>query len=842
MDFRTCPACRASVLDDDAEDCPFCGASMSGRPSARPAAAPAARTGSAPSAPASVPADGGGPATPKRPAATSQQRSGPSTTDSDDPFEVDTRAVVRAPQVSPKPAKGRMLRVVCPMCETPGFISPPLAGKDVKCCNPKCLMPIFTAPKPEAPPVVDEPSRRMAGTLFVASAVVLIGIVGAALYVFLLKDQGPTAPAPSSNLAGSELPGGETEASGTSTPPEKIEAPPPPPIPLSEVRETSLVEIEKAAQQRQNNRSKPYGRRLAAEAFAQLGLIDGAREQLEDMRRVQGYVPFYEVEPLVGIAASLQQRGDSAAAAAALEEALSKADFPQHGRESLSAACALATGLAAAGRTDEARRVALGVNAAGARGQIVVLWRSAIDSGTLDFDTPARRPYLANMPAAQWIAVTQSLCDQGHADQALQWAQSADDAAVRDNALAAWAAGVARADPSPTTVPPATVAGLLDSLTPAGQARVWAALADAVRGRGDAEATSRCLSRAAAALEQLPVSEPLMLPSLKAIYDSEGQPRAGLPDPADLRSAALAAIDLAQLHAEAGNTDAAAGFMRHAMAYLRGSAPSPAATQTLLDECERDRAGIESRLKSALGIEPGRLFYAFNRYRKQCGVLHEQATARFDLQVELLRRAAGFGLTQAAWEEAAARERESDPTRREPYFDTLLPGTVAVRAQVQRQPELAKQVQGALGGRALRTDPRDVLAVQFPAAVESGRYPRAADLLRVYQQQEPGDYYTSQLQVLRAVSRLIAAGRQESALELVQAVGDPLAREDAVLLIAAAAVRDGRHSDLWRRRSELGLSATEIASLYRGFVMGLALRGAETAPLAEVTGRRGEPQ
>ena len=36
MEFRTCPACQASVLEDDVEDCPFCGASMSGKPAAKP--------------------------------------------------------------------------------------------------------------------------------------------------------------------------------------------------------------------------------------------------------------------------------------------------------------------------------------------------------------------------------------------------------------------------------------------------------------------------------------------------------------------------------------------------------------------------------------------------------------------------------------------------------------------------------------------------------------------------------------------------------------------------------------------------------------------------------------
>ena len=42
MDFPVCPSCRQSVIDDDAVDCPFCGASMKAKPGAKPTPKPAA--------------------------------------------------------------------------------------------------------------------------------------------------------------------------------------------------------------------------------------------------------------------------------------------------------------------------------------------------------------------------------------------------------------------------------------------------------------------------------------------------------------------------------------------------------------------------------------------------------------------------------------------------------------------------------------------------------------------------------------------------------------------------------------------------------------------------------
>src|SRR5262249_55066482 len=45
-DLPSCPSCGQSVLDDDVDECPFCGASMSGRPSSKSAAKSAPQPGS----------------------------------------------------------------------------------------------------------------------------------------------------------------------------------------------------------------------------------------------------------------------------------------------------------------------------------------------------------------------------------------------------------------------------------------------------------------------------------------------------------------------------------------------------------------------------------------------------------------------------------------------------------------------------------------------------------------------------------------------------------------------------------------------------------------------------
>src|SRR5580658_7067153 len=106
MDLPSCPSCRQSVLDDDAEVCPFCGAPMKGgapapgtRASARPAAAPPRPT--ARPEPKSTPAPATKPATPTSTAAAPSK--------SAKPTSVTPASAARSTSRPAKPVKGKAL-------------------------------------------------------------------------------------------------------------------------------------------------------------------------------------------------------------------------------------------------------------------------------------------------------------------------------------------------------------------------------------------------------------------------------------------------------------------------------------------------------------------------------------------------------------------------------------------------------------------------------------------------------------------------------------------------------------------------------------------------------------
>ena len=124
----TCPSCGQSVLDDDAVNCPFCDASMKGKPGAKPAPQAAKPSASAAAA--------------KKAAASEKAKAA-----DDNPFGTDSPTTSRkAIQLLAKPGKGKLHRIVCPMCEAPGFCEKAAAGKYVRCPSETCPMPFFTAP------------------------------------------------------------------------------------------------------------------------------------------------------------------------------------------------------------------------------------------------------------------------------------------------------------------------------------------------------------------------------------------------------------------------------------------------------------------------------------------------------------------------------------------------------------------------------------------------------------------------------------------------------------------------------------------------------------------------
>ena len=275
----------------------------------------------------------------------------------DDPFAVDTSAAKKAIPLRPKPTKGRTYKVVCPMCETAGYTSPKSGGREVRCCNSECLVPLFTAPEVKRQQPLEEPvSQGPAKGLLAAAAAVLVALIAGGTWHFLSSDDGNGLPAgPTAGMNGgnaNQHPDEDepkNQPAGGDANPDELATP-------AEIRRTALETMVESSVQRDDNRRKSFCRRLTAEAFAVGGDVDGARKQLKLMGRLPTAVRYYRIQPLVEIAWKELEAGDGDAAGKTLDRAFALADrLPNRGRSRLDFVIELAVALAAVGRSAEAQ-------------------------------------------------------------------------------------------------------------------------------------------------------------------------------------------------------------------------------------------------------------------------------------------------------------------------------------------------------------------------------------------------------------------------------------------------------------------------------------------------------
>lgn len=840
MDFRTCPACKASVLEDDAVDCPFCGASMSGKPSAaKPKASPPAAAGGA----KPVPAGASAAAKPSPAAAGAKPPARPGTrptaaekpADDDNPFDIDPNALRKSTPMLPKAAKGRTIEVTCPMCETTGYIAPQQQGKDVRCCNPDCKFPNFTAPKPKKE-VVDENANKPKGLTtgaLAGIASVLALVVGGGLYWAFFRQEVKTetiAPiaAPTEVIDKSKLlPPDDVVVKDQST----LQT-------LPEIRNASLEEILTSGRIRDNNPRKSLAFAWAAEGYAIAGLPDKALAQLAAVKSSAPEAAYLQIEPLVEL--YYQQRVAGAADATKhLDAALEAArNLPESSRRPLDAATALAAALVIADRSADAQKL-LATPATGSRAVHSMIWSAAALGRLYDVDAVIGIPAWLGPEHPQWLAVTWVVASRGEFDKALAWANSAKYADVREGSLAVLAERLARDSASSTAASGKLEAGL-SGVSATGRTRAWANFAHGRLAAGDTEGAKAAVAKAEAAFAEVPPIAPPAVPSMTAIYDSKGKPWAGLQDPTPARAAALAAADLAIVHSLLKDTDAATTRLTAAVDFAAAIAPSLVSTQRLLDECE-NRGAVEKQLDQALGLKGNqtRMFGAFNDYRTQCTNLHGEALKRFELEESILRAAARSKLAAPAWQLIQQLQAASDPVRQQPFFNpqvTKLPGYVAYRAFLDGDNATATAVESAFDRGSMPSDPIDTAVFNLPRLIKDGNVAEIANVLKKIYREPKFDRDRLDLEVLAMTSRYQRDNKAVKSFPLVRDIPDALVREDAFWLLSATAAKTGEAAALWKEVTPVPvqrrLTPSDRAALARGFIDGIAARPPETPPPA----------
>lgn len=840
MEFRSCPSCKASVLEDDVEDCPFCGASMSGKPSAAPAkptAKPAARPAPRPSATGtSRPAASGTPAPPAQrsaPPSKSSATSGPvraraeaeeeHASDTSDPFEIDPLAHKQATAVAIKPGKGRTIEVKCPMCETIGYIGPAQAGKDVKCCNPSCKLPIFKAPK--LPPVVKaEPEKPKGMSTATISVIAVFGIaaVAGALWWFLLRtDPKPKPTATSTPTTPVEsTPDKRSDPNVAVTPQKHVVST------VEEIGKLSLQEI-LAVTIRSEFRSKPYGRQLAAQALLTTGDLTGAEEQIS---KVGNGGQQYAIEPLALLAQKKLDAGDKAGAEAALQEAeKNAARHPDILRSHLDAVVVLAATLVRLDRTPDAAQLLAKFDKydVDVRATLSEIWRASIDQGTFAFARERSLSHLELCGKPLWVAATIDLCHQQQWDQALAWSRSAPDVVTRDASLAACAGMMtSRLAANSDAAIASKLKAAIEAADLTAKVRMQVAALEVRWMLKEQSVTAAQITEIEQLLSTVKVPPPAPAPSMRAIYDSKGTPHGGLPDPGPGTSLALAFADIANMKMKLGDTAGGWANQMQAMDVLRSVSPSPALMRSMFEKSTKGTE-IAQQLGQELGLgnDENKKRRALSQYRAQCEEILNIANARFAIQQTLLRRSISFGLLADVWKFIQDFDHVEE-SRREPYrSDVGLVVEFYYSALAMGKQEVLQQKWGEFTPReqqAIRSSENTYGALANSTLLtSSGKFSKAADVLKPLYAKTLMDRNLVDRHILTLASQL-AEKSVADCYTFVQRLFEPTIREDAMHLLAGWAIRNGKGPELWKLiEADRDLPSTDRATTYLGFLEGI---------------------
>lgn len=802
---------------------------MSGKPSAKPApkaAAPAAKpTGPAAKGPAAKgpekPAPGAA-----RPRASEPEPEKPA--DDGDPFDVDSLALKNAIAVSPKPAKGRTVEIKCPMCETIGYIAPAHGGKDVKCCNPACRLPIFKAPKTQVE-VKAEPEKPKGLTtpMLAGIGLVIAAIAGGAVWWFVLREQPKLDFGPVDQVVGPVVSDGNKKVIDNVVKPveEKV-------VPIEEIRKITLREIPTLSN---GISSRPLGRQIAAEVALTTGDLAGAQTQLEALTKLGPANEHYLIEPVAIMLHQMISTGKGAQADPLLTNTLPiTKKLPEVGRHSFDAAANIAAAMVRLNRNSDALALLerQSEKDTAGRGQLSLLWNAARARGTYHMGQEALLSHLELSVDPLWVSTCLNLCRHEQWDQALAWSKSANNSAAQDASMAAWAGMVAsRLKRIPDAALEEKLKTTIEAAGLAAKVRMRVAVAEVRLNAGDTSVTAASATEIEQLLASVAIPAAMAPPALLDIYGGKGKPFGGLADPRPTISRALALADVAHLKMRLGDTAGGWTTQEKAMDLLRSVAPSPAAMETLLDQTKGATAGIEAQLDSALklGNNGQKIKIALSQYRTQIESILKISNERFAIQQTLLRRAGRFGLIEEAWQVVVARS-SGELKDVEPYMlKTSLPAHLHSRAtqagkaklmdlivsQLPQEPEKKKQ---------LIIDAAENAIVAAETEVTKGKGSDAAkSLKKVYE--TSASRYMLDRHVLETASRL-ADKSIADAYAYVRDLSDPTIKEDAYRLLAARATVTSKAPELWKLiEGDQNITKTDTAKGYLGFLEAMQFMG-----------------
>ena len=786
----TCPACGQSVLDDEAVDCPFCGASMSAKPGKTKA--PAKPVAQKPA----------GPAKKKKPKAKPKD-------DSENPFEAAPSKAASAIQAAPKPMKGRLLKVTCPMCDTPGFIPKKAAGRNIRCANKKCMVPVFKAPAPKKQPVAEPETSQGSSAGAIIGGVLAIAVVGGVLWAVLGRKapvEEKLGPATTNNGAEAAKEAEEKFRQGYAV----EQAADTGPAPLPELRAQILEKLETAASHR--NADKPFCRRMNTEALAAAGQIEKARAKVNLIGK-PGEPKYYQrAFGYSEIAWACIRAGDTAGAQAAVAEAEKCAgSLPAFGRTEFDVRISVAAAMAGAGQFDEAvafmSQSTRDLSDQRTHTSAMVAADAAIQTAFVETSATTKSlPAVADWADPAWVATAMVLCARGKADVAANWAARAPGVLARTDALAAVAGYAAAANQ------PATVAAAVQSATADGSATIARVNAAAAFGASTAKLSAPAgtsLTAARKAMAMMPEPKPAKISGPRELYDYKA------PDPEPSILAAIAVAEVARAEAEMGQ-DATATLAK-AIRHTHTFSPSPDFMEKRLDEdVDAKQLAITLRIPAS---EASSALMKFKGKRKSLATLSDE---RRELQSNFLGRLAESRLGDAVWKLANPKAPDAIVAQ-ERFGESTLPWKIAAGFLRTGKTDAGRAIVEQLG-----ESDSPALQAEISSYMNPDRSPRDVAVLLSPRQEISVD----RLAAIYRFSERYSGEVAMDATDFAKSLGNNDWKREALRLVGARLARTGHSHKLAEIVDGLNLAPSDETAIYRGLVSGIQLDPAFTSESA----------
>jgi len=708
------------------------------------------------------------------------------------------------------------------MCDTVGYIPRSAAGKEIRCANRECMVPVFIARRPEKKQEEEAAPAKKLTPKNLLMAAMAVGLIAFAVG-FFIKNQPPEI---TKNPQPEEFHPKSVVAKDKGDEPAPVAVVVEKPITLGEERKPALTLMARAAEDKSHNRSRALCDRLTAHTAAECGDLETAGKFLEMLEHAENGLTFYRVPPLTSLAwrdlTGGRHEAPRASPGGPLDEATrAAADLPVEGAFSLDAAAWLAAALTVAGRDGPARALVAKFPASGSPGRLAAAEARAEAWNTCDVDRADQNRLLVDGLSLQLPLVVELVVARGFPSAALHLAESTPDESLRTECEVAWLeavqrAGSANVKPAPGQDPPPPDS-ILARLKPATQARCHARFGLLHLADNDQKGAEAELKAAVAALGSAKAEHEFELPMVKEIY--EWQPS----DPGPARQNALACAEIARLQAGLGHAADAHRSLATSLEFMRASAPSLIAVESKQRVSMDDRAGLRSQLQKAARLRDNQVDAALNQYIRNLGALGQVADARFKLESEILDAALAWSDPNEVWKLIRKQMTSGDPDRQEPFLRTPLPWQLAFgleRRGQERDKRTYDEIRKVVGATPVPSLARldDVVSKANDAEPN-----QLIDDLRGITDVDRSDLQRADFII---ADRRVKKGEFAKGFEFARKLEDPNLREETMEWTAALACRLGQGRKVKDALLEANASflPTQLVAAWRGFLIGLLAR------------------